>query len=132
MRLEENILRFEEHYAKALELRDLELSDYFAFTALAMECFQATNALIEIAEHIVVGKRLGTPSSYREIFDLLQKHGLLTAGEHDAARKLVYLRNLIAHEYHKISAEELRKAVELLGIMRGFIARIKESVRRKI
>jgi len=35
MKLEENILRLEQHYAKALELKDLELSDYFAFTVRA-------------------------------------------------------------------------------------------------
>lgn len=73
-KLVENILRFEKHFANAKKLVDKNVSDYFIFiyNTLAMECFQAVNALIEVGEHIVTEKKLGFPSTYREIFEILK------------------------------------------------------------
>jgi hypothetical protein len=56
MRLVENILRFGKHFANAQKLRDKNVLDYFVYNTLAMECFQAVNALIEIGEHSNRGK----------------------------------------------------------------------------
>ena len=37
--LVENILRFERHLANAKKLKDKDISDYFVYNTLAMECF---------------------------------------------------------------------------------------------
>lgn len=66
MRLVENILRFERHLANAKKLKDKDISDYFVYNTLAMECFQAVNALIEIGEHVITREKLGFPSTYRK------------------------------------------------------------------
>ncbi|MGB9861491.1 MAG: DUF86 domain-containing protein [Candidatus Bipolaricaulaceae bacterium] len=99
MKLLANILRFEEHFQRMRKLVEKDLSDYFVATALAMECFQAVNALIEMGEFLVIQKRLGAPASYREIFELLHANGWLSNEELQTAKRLVFLRNVIAHEY---------------------------------
>lgn len=126
MKLVENILRFEEHLRRARELVNKDLNDYFVYTALAMECFQAVNALIEVAEYVVVRKRLGIPSSYREIFEILHRQGWLSGEELQAAKSLVFIGNVIAHEYHRLRPEDLRNAVDGLAQVQGFIRRAAE------
>lgn len=128
MKLEENILRFEQHRQKAEELVVRDLKDYLVYTALAMECFQAVNALIEIGQYLVANHKLGFPSSYREVFELLHQHGKISAETLRAAARLVYLRNLIAHEYYRITEQELREAVALLAQMEEFIQNAKKEV----
>lgn len=129
MKLVENILRFEQHRQKVEELQTRDLRDYLVYTALAMECFQAVNALIEIGQYLVARRRLGFPSSYKEVFELLHQHGRLSAEALQAATRLVYLRNLIAHEYYRISEQELQEAVPLLARMEQFVQDAKSEER---
>lgn len=128
MKLVENILRFERHRQKAQELQGGDLKDYLVHTALAMECFQAVNALIEIGQYLVAHHKLGFPSSYREVFELLHRSGRLSEEAFQAAARLVYLRNLIAHEYYRISEQELQEAAILLAVMEAFVQDAKKGM----
>lgn len=125
MKLIENILRFERHLAQAVKLKDKDISDYLIYNTLAMECFQAVNALIEIGEYIVVKNKLGFPSSYREIFEILENSKIIEKEELENLKRLIFLRNLIAHEYQKISSEELLEMVDLLEKVKKFVERVK-------
>ena len=51
----------------------LNFDDELVFDALAMHCFQAVNAVIELGESIVSERKLGFPSKYREIFENIKK-----------------------------------------------------------
>jgi len=115
MRLASIISRIERHKEKALELVRENLSDYLVFNALAMECFQAVNSTIELGELLVSENNLGFPSTYREIFELLHKNKMISKETLDDMKKLVFFRNLIAHEYYAITEKELREMVELLS-----------------
>ncbi|MEO0268967.1 MAG: HepT-like ribonuclease domain-containing protein [candidate division WOR-3 bacterium] len=126
MKLVENILRFERHYSKAVQLKDKDITDYFIYNTLAMDCFQAVNALIEMGEIIVTKNKIGFPSTYREIFELLFKEEILTEEEFESAKRLLYFRNLISHEYYRISESELLEMVDLLEKIKEFVERIKK------
>lgn len=125
MRFVENIIRLERHLKKIDELRDMDINDYLVFTTLSMECFQTVNSLIEIGEYIVSKEKLGFPSSYREIFDLLFKANIISEEELKVFRRLIYLRNLISHEYYKMSEKELLEMIGLSENIKTFIKRIK-------
>jgi uncharacterized protein YutE (UPF0331/DUF86 family) len=129
MKLVENILRFEEHFQNARKLVDENITDYLVYNTLAMECFQAVNALIEIGEYIVTKKHIGFPSTYREIFELIHKNQMITDDVLNATKRLIFLRNLIAHEYYKIKQEELKEMVKLLGVVKDFVEKAKEVER---
>ena len=125
MRLASIISRIERHKEKALELVREDLSDYLVFNALAMECFQAVNSTIELGELLVSENNLGFPSTYREIFELLHKNKMISKETLDDMKKLVFFRNLIAHEYYAITEKELREMVELLSCVDELIENAK-------
>ena len=126
MKLVVAILRFERHMKEAKRLVEMDLSDYYIYTSLAMECFQAANSLIEIGERLVILRRLGVPSNYREVFELLHKAGILSAEELRSAKRVVFLRNLIAHEYYRITEEDLKDMVENLQRLSSFVEKAKK------
>ncbi|RLI00122.1 hypothetical protein DRO38_06915, partial [Candidatus Bathyarchaeota archaeon] len=91
MKLLENILRFENHFKNAKKLNKKDISDYLVYNTLAMECFQTVNAIIEIGEYIVTKKRLGFPSTYREIFELLHQNQMMAEEVFNATKRLIFL-----------------------------------------
>jgi len=125
MRLVEYILRFERHLKGALNLKYKDVSDYLIYNTLAMECFQAVNSLIGVAQYIVTKKRLGFPSTYGELFELLEKERYISEDELKYFKRLIFLRNLIAHEYYRISDNELLEMVNLLEEVERFVNRVK-------
>lgn len=114
IRLASLLSRLEKHREKAKELAEKNVSEYLVFNALAMECFQAVNSAIELGELIVSEQNLGFPATYREIFELLHNAGIVTKETLNKLSKLIFFRNLIAHEYYKITEEELKEMAHLL------------------
>jgi uncharacterized protein YutE (UPF0331/DUF86 family) len=119
-------MRFETHSKNAGDVAEKEVSEYFVYNTLAMECFQSVNALIEIGEWIVTEKKLGFPATYREIFEMVHNHKIIEGDTFESIKRLIFLRNLVSHEYHKITRDELIEMVELLRNAGKFIVRVKE------
>lgn len=126
MRKADIISRIERHKSKAKELSKKDTSDYYVFSALAMECFQMINSAIELGELIVAEKNLGFPSKYKEIFDILHDNKFIGKKANDALKRLIFLRNLIAHEYYTIKNEELLEIVELADNIEGLVKSAKK------
>ncbi len=127
MRLANIILRLENHIERARDLLKEDISEYLVYTSLAMECFQAVNSLIDLGEYIITELKLGFPSTYKEIFELLYKNKIIDKETFNAIKRLIFLRNLIAHEYYRISEGELKEMVELLDYAEILIERIREK-----
>ncbi|HDN73831.1 MAG TPA: hypothetical protein ENG16_02250 [Archaeoglobus sp.] len=68
MRLAEYILRFDRHLKGALNLKSKNVKDYFVYNTLAMECFQAANTLIDLAQYIVAKKETGISLNLQRTF----------------------------------------------------------------
>lgn len=125
MRFVEYVLRFQKHLQGALNLKSKDVRDYFVYNTLAMECFQGVNTLIEIAQYLVAKKKLGFPSTYRELFEILESAGYISNNELKVFKRLIFLRNLIAHEYYRISESELLEMVNLLEKASDFVTRVR-------
>lgn len=125
------ILRIEKHKTKAKEIAGKDLSDYITFNALAMECFQAVNSAIDSGELIVSEKNLGFPSKYRDIFELLYEAKMISKGTFEKIKRLIFLRNLISHEYYTITRKELKEMVDLLDCLDELIASAKKMGRKE-
>ena len=126
MRIVDLIMRFETHSKNAGDVAEKEVSEYFVYNTLAMECFQSVNALIEIGEWIVTEKKLGFPATYREIFEMVHNHKIIEGDTFESIKRLIFLRNLVSHEYHKITRDELIEMVDLLKNAGKFIESVKE------
>lgn len=125
MRIVDLIMRFETHAKNARDCAEKDVSDYYVYNTLAMECFQSVNALIEIGEWVVTEKKLGFPSTYREVFELLHTHKIIDKESFESIKRLIFLRNLISHEYYKITRDELIEMVDLLENAEKFIEWVK-------
>ena len=71
----------------------------------------AIEASVEIATHICAADDLGTPSSYAEAFDLLEKAAIIDATLGDDLRRMARFRNRIVHFYDEI---DLRLVYQIL------------------
>jgi uncharacterized protein YutE (UPF0331/DUF86 family) len=131
IRLATVISRIERHKEKAEELVEQDISDYLIFNTLAMECFQAVNSAIELGELIVSEKNLGFPSRYREIFELLYNAKMISKKALEDIKRLIFLRNLIAHEYYTITEDELREMATLLECLDEFMENAKKDLNRE-
>ena len=127
MRLAIIISRLEKHITNAKKLQDKDISDFIVFNALAMECFQAVNSAIELGEFILTEKNLGFPSKYREIFEILYKSKIINKKNLSGIKRLIFLRNLIAHEYYTIKEVELKEMIKLLGNFNELIINVKKN-----
>jgi uncharacterized protein YutE (UPF0331/DUF86 family) len=114
MRFASILSRIERHKRKAKEIGEEDISNYLVFDALAMECFQAVNSAIELGELIVSEKNLGFPSRYREIFELLYDAKVISKKTFEDIKRLIFMRNLISHEYYTITENELKEMANLL------------------
>ncbi len=126
MRIIDLIMRFETHSRNAQSGAEKDISDYYVYSTVAMECFQSVNALIEIGEWTVTERRLGFPSTYRDIFELLHNHGMIDQETFEAIKRLIFLRNVISHEYYKIGQDELVEMVDLLRKVEKLIQLVKQ------
>jgi len=126
MRLASIISRIERHKEKAKEMVKMDISDYLVFNALAMECFQAVNSAIELGELVISEKNLGFPATYREIFELLHDANVIGKKNLENIKRLIFFRNLIAHEYYTITQKELKEMANLLDSLNEMVENAKK------
>jgi uncharacterized protein YutE (UPF0331/DUF86 family) len=122
------IARIESHLSKVKKFESADLTSDLYFNALAMECFQAVNATIELAEFTISERKLGYPANYKESFEMLQKAGVIDATAVTQLKQLVFYRNLVAHEYHVMTPKELMDMSRNLDTIQQFVLRIKKSL----
>jgi uncharacterized protein YutE (UPF0331/DUF86 family) len=72
----------------------------------------AIQALLDVASHIVSDNRLGEPRTYRELVDLLERHGWIPADLAAVVRPMVGFRNILVHGYDVVDASVVRQIVE--------------------
>lgn len=65
-------------------------------------CVECT---IDICKLFVVGLRLGLPSEENDLFDKLQKKGIISQQMHSVLKEMRGLRNILIHEYAIIDDE---------------------------
>lgn len=96
-------------FAEISERRFLENRErqYAVLHALQL----AIEACVEIATHICAADALGTPASYAEAFDLLERAGILDGQLADDLRRMARFRNRIVHFYGRV---DLRIVYDLL------------------
>lgn len=97
-----------------------DLCDKRNFYAASMILFSCLNRVIDLGNEIAMAHNLGIPSTYRDVFILLQKNGLI--GD-ELAKELIGLvtyRNLLSHEYHGITNEKLFSLIQKIPTIREF------------
>lgn len=68
---------------------------------------RALQAVLDLGRHVVVKAGLGNPTTYREVFDLLESGGVLQSEVAREVRGMAGYRNRLVHDYARIDAKEM-------------------------
>ena len=93
-----------------------------------MILFSLLNRVFYLGSEMAIAHNLGIPGTYREIFVMLRKNGII---ENDLAHEMIGLvtfRNLLSHEYHGISEETLYNLTKKIASIRQFVGIMKEMI----
>ncbi|QFQ28768.1 type VII toxin-antitoxin system HepT family RNase toxin [Bacillus thuringiensis] len=88
------------------------LEDYTKQDSIILNIQRACEASIDLAMHIVAGKKLGLPQSSRETFDLLVTAGLLSAELANKLKAMVGFQNIAIHDYQSINLDFVHQIIE--------------------
>jgi len=88
------------------------LEDYTKQDSIILNIQRACEASIDLAMHIVAGKKLGLPQSSRETFDLLVTAGLLSAELANKLKAMVGFQNIAIHDYQSINLDFVQQIIE--------------------
>ena len=101
------------------------------FYAGSMLVFSIVNSAIDLAEELVKAERAGFPKTYLEVFELLKKKKIIGGSDLDNFKKLILLRNNIAHNYTKIGEKGLKTALVEIRVVKEFTKKTKLWIRGK-
>ncbi len=106
----------------------LDLHDKRNFYASSMILFSLLNRVFDLGSEMAIAHNLGIPGTYREIFVMLRKNGII---ENDLAHEMIGLvtyRNLLSHEYHGITEETLYNLTKKIDSIRQFVGIMKVMI----
>ncbi len=72
----------------------------------------AIQAALDAASHIVADERLGEPSTYRDLFELLEKAGYVPRELATELEKMAGFRNILVHGYDSVDLTIVKDIVE--------------------
>jgi uncharacterized protein YutE (UPF0331/DUF86 family) len=87
--------------------------------------------VFDLGSEMAIAHNLGIPATYRDIFILLQKNGFIG---NDLAKEMVGLvtyRNLLSHEYHGITEENLFDLTKKIASIRQFVELMQDRIQKQ-
>jgi uncharacterized protein YutE (UPF0331/DUF86 family) len=73
---------------------------------------RAIQACVDLANVVLSKEGLGLPNSYRQAFELLQKHEVITVELARTMIKMVGFRNISVHDYEEVKPEIVNSIVK--------------------
>lgn len=105
--------------------REAVVADEGRVEQIAFNVLLAIQECVDLASHVVADERWGAPATLAEVFDILERHAVLSAPISAAMRRGTKLRNLIAHGYGGIDPAKLHEsAVAGLGEIEEFLVEV--------
>ena len=124
--LEQNVYYLKEFKEKHT-LNDV-LNDKTLEWALRCGLFESSQIVIDIACAISADFNLGNPKSYKECIELLKTNKYINESVARELVKIAGLRNLLVHEYVKVSMEKLFNLLSELETFVEFITQIRKNL----
>ncbi len=96
--------------------------------ALLHYLYLMADTCISLAELMVRYKKLRSPQSYHEAFDILGDAGILDPDFAYSFAKIAGFRNFLAHDYERVEAATIcRQVLEQSGDVEEFLKQIKKA-----
>jgi uncharacterized protein YutE (UPF0331/DUF86 family) len=113
---------------KVKKLEDLRRKD--KFYSCSMLVFSLVNSAIDLGNEMISAKKLEMPHSYREIFEILSREGIIDKKMENDLIELVRIRNAIAHRYFIVTPKRLFISFQKLESLKKFAKKVEEITRR--
>ena len=94
--------------------RGIKPTSEIEYSALRWEVYAALQNTLDAMSMIVADLGLKKPSAYSDLGRTLFDGGFLSKGEADYAERVAIVRNMLAHAYRRVSAEDLQAIVRRL------------------
>jgi len=88
-----------------------DLGDKKTFYAVSMVMMSLINGIIDLGQEIVIARKFGMPSTYKDVFRILQRNKVISMEELRQIEPLIGLRNTLSHEYFVLTEARLFDAV---------------------
>ena len=72
----------------------------------------ALQAVLDICQHIVSQKLLGSYRENKEVFDLLQRKKILTPNLAENLKKAIGARNILVHQYEEVDSKQIYNIIQ--------------------
>ena len=105
-----------------------DLKDSKTFFAASMVAFQIINRVFDLCDDLINSKNIGIPSTYRDIFWLLEKAKIISRESREKIWCVMKYRNLLAHEYGEIKEGDLLFIVQNLETINAFVKQLKNKI----
>ena len=102
------ILRIEEKFVS----KDLFLTDQDRQEIVLFNIHQAIQTAMDLGSHIIADEGFGVPKEGREIFQILEKHDILSDELSKSLQLMVGFRNILIHEYVSLNLEQTASIIE--------------------
>lgn len=114
-----------------LKIQDVhDLSDTRNFYAASMILFALLNRVFDLGSEVIIAHRSGIPTTYREIFSLLEQEGIITHTLAQSMKHFVTSRNLLSHEYQGITPDQLYTMIGETETIKSFVECLRSTVDR--
>jgi uncharacterized protein YutE (UPF0331/DUF86 family) len=113
---------------KVKKLEDLRRKD--KFYSCSMLVFSLVNSAIDLGNEMISAEKLEMPHSYREIFEILSREGIIDKKMENDLIELVRIRNAIAHRYFAVTPKKLFTSLQKLESLKKFAKKVEEITRR--
>jgi uncharacterized protein YutE (UPF0331/DUF86 family) len=87
-------------------------TDYLRQDAICMNLQRICELAIDIANHLIKTKKLGLPQDSKDSFALIERAGLIDAGQMNSLQAMVGFRNILVHEYARVDLRILVEVIE--------------------
>ncbi len=105
-----------------------DLDNIEKYYASSMVLFSLLNRVIDLGQEIVISKKLGMPSSYKDVFRILFSRKIIGNELFREMETFVDLRNALSHEYHRIDKNYLFDAIGNIDTVRKVVERLRRDV----
>lgn len=106
--IERCIKRIYEEYEDNTE----NLEDYRRMDSIVLNLQRACEVTTDIAMYIVSTRKLGTPQTKKEAFELLEQNNLISSDTCKKMKNMIGFINIAIHDYKQIDEEILKDVIE--------------------
>ncbi len=108
-----------------------DLNESKTLHSSAMIIFAMLNRVIDLCQEILIKEEYGMPSRYGEIFNKLEKAGIINKKESQEFEELMKFRNAIAHTYYDMTKNDVFKILQKIKLISELVEKVKKRIKIK-